>query len=203
MTTFNKTVPDELNPNFIYSNTSTDLLCNIAEKTIDPEKLARKELANRGLTPNGKWVGFTEAENLYTTWCTAKDEAFEIAVEQEYQYAQDKLADLNNELVTAEPIHSLESIHNVFVEVIAEYLHGSADVEDCGGVNIIQYIAVAHDLLLSLENVLGPLSDDLMASDDPVDSHYGVNTDAMKAELTGDDIPDDVRLMAGDKELGK
>lgn len=47
---------------------------------------------------------------------------------------------------------SLSEIQKIFAEVIGEYEHGSAEVSDCENVNIKQYSAVAHDLLLCLEN---------------------------------------------------
>jgi hypothetical protein len=49
---------DDLNPNFILSTTATELLCDIVNGKIDPIALAKKELDNRGLDNNGKWVGF-------------------------------------------------------------------------------------------------------------------------------------------------
>lgn len=47
---------------------------------------------------------------------------------------------------------SLSKIQEIFEEVVGEYEHGSADVEDVEGVNITQYSAVAHDLILCLEH---------------------------------------------------
>jgi hypothetical protein len=49
---------DDLNPIYLYHLTATDLLVAILKKQIDPIKLASKELKNRGLDENGKWVGF-------------------------------------------------------------------------------------------------------------------------------------------------
>ena len=49
---------DELNSIYIYHLTATDLLVAIVKKQIDPVELAIKELKNRGLDENGKWVGF-------------------------------------------------------------------------------------------------------------------------------------------------
>jgi hypothetical protein len=49
---------DEKQPQFLYCCIDTDLLCAIVNKQIDPVELAQKELANRGLDNNGKWIGF-------------------------------------------------------------------------------------------------------------------------------------------------
>ena len=49
---------DDLNPIYLFHLTATDLLVAIIKKQIDPVELARKELKNRGLDENGKWVGF-------------------------------------------------------------------------------------------------------------------------------------------------
>lgn len=53
-----KSDSDELNPIYLYHLTATDLLVAILKKQIDPVELANKELKNRGLDENGKWVGF-------------------------------------------------------------------------------------------------------------------------------------------------
>lgn len=49
---------DDLNERYIFQLIATDLLVAILKKQIDPVELANKELANRGLDENGKWVGF-------------------------------------------------------------------------------------------------------------------------------------------------
>lgn len=49
---------DDLNPIYLYHLTATDLLVAIVKKQIDPVELAQKELKNRGLDMDGKWVGF-------------------------------------------------------------------------------------------------------------------------------------------------
>lgn len=49
---------DDLNPIYLFHLTATDLLVAIVHNQIDPVELARKELRNRGLDMNGKWVGF-------------------------------------------------------------------------------------------------------------------------------------------------
>ena len=49
---------DELNQDFILSSTFTELLLKIVKGEIDTKELAKRELENRGLDINGKWVGF-------------------------------------------------------------------------------------------------------------------------------------------------
>ena len=49
---------DELNQDFILSSTFTELLLKIVKGEIDTKELAKRELENRGLNINGKWVGF-------------------------------------------------------------------------------------------------------------------------------------------------
>lgn len=41
-----------------------DLLAAIHRGEVDVAALARRELANRGVSPEGKWVGFPEAARL-------------------------------------------------------------------------------------------------------------------------------------------
>jgi len=52
------TTIDELNPNFIFQSSFTELLVQIASGKIDANELAKQELKNRGLDLEGKWVGF-------------------------------------------------------------------------------------------------------------------------------------------------
>ena len=54
----NQNIPDELNPSFIFSGIHSKLLSLILKKEIDTMELAKKEMKNRGLDINGKWVGF-------------------------------------------------------------------------------------------------------------------------------------------------
>ena len=58
-------IRDLQNPAFLFSTTATDLLLAIAGGLIDPVQLARRELANRGLDANGRWIGFAAAERLH------------------------------------------------------------------------------------------------------------------------------------------
>ncbi len=53
---------DELNPAYIFNSTWTELLLKLADGTLNPQELARKEMANRGLGRNGEWVGFVQAK---------------------------------------------------------------------------------------------------------------------------------------------
>lgn len=63
MSSNNNQMPDDLNPEFIFSLTANKLLGDIAKGIIDPVALAKKELANRGYDENGKWVGFKKSNS--------------------------------------------------------------------------------------------------------------------------------------------
>lgn len=52
--------------------------------------------------------------------------------------------------------YTVKRIREIFIEVVNEYEHGTADVEDVEGVTIKQYSAVANDLLLCIEDFLEP-----------------------------------------------
>ena len=56
---------DDKNPKYIFQMTDTALLLNIAKDEIDPVKLAKDELANRGLDSQGKWIGFDRAKRFW------------------------------------------------------------------------------------------------------------------------------------------
>lgn len=58
-------VSDSQNPAFLFSLTSVDLLLAIAAGLVDPMHRVRKELANRGLDANGKWIGFDRARQIW------------------------------------------------------------------------------------------------------------------------------------------
>jgi len=51
-------ISDELNPQYLFSLTATDLLVQIANGSIDAKKIATMQLGIRGLNLEGKWVGF-------------------------------------------------------------------------------------------------------------------------------------------------
>lgn len=54
-------LPDDLNPEYLFSLTHSKLLCKIATGEINAKHLARKQLADRGLDLEGKWIGFDAA----------------------------------------------------------------------------------------------------------------------------------------------
>jgi hypothetical protein len=49
---------DEINPDFIFQSTATELLVKAVRGEIDIHELAWQELRSRGLDHNGKWIGF-------------------------------------------------------------------------------------------------------------------------------------------------
>lgn len=52
-------IPDELNPDHLFSTTWTELLLKIASGVIDCRELAKEQLDQRGLDhQTGKWIGF-------------------------------------------------------------------------------------------------------------------------------------------------
>lgn len=54
-----KNLPEELNPEFLFSLTSTEMLLQIVNGMIDAEAVAEKTLGDRGLdVTTGKWIGF-------------------------------------------------------------------------------------------------------------------------------------------------
>lgn len=59
--TENNALQDELNPDFLFSLTFTELLSKVAKGEINAQQLAKQELANRGLDTDGKWIGFKKA----------------------------------------------------------------------------------------------------------------------------------------------
>ncbi len=56
---------DEENPDYMFQMIHTKLLLMVATKKIDAVKLAKTELAQRGLGKSGSWVGFDKAK---TEW---------------------------------------------------------------------------------------------------------------------------------------
>ncbi len=51
-------LPDDMNPEYLFSKTHIDLLLQIAQGTLRTKKLARRELQNRGINKDGKFIGF-------------------------------------------------------------------------------------------------------------------------------------------------
>ncbi len=56
---------DDLNPNYLFSTIATQLLCEAEKGDFDILYLVRRELANRGVDKNGKWVGFPQAKKIH------------------------------------------------------------------------------------------------------------------------------------------
>ena len=51
---------DALNPKYLFSTTHRELLVQIANGRLKVKKLARKELAHRGLNKEGFWIGYDQ-----------------------------------------------------------------------------------------------------------------------------------------------
>ncbi len=56
---------DEININFVYQQTDTELLVTLLNPHTDAKYYLKKELANRGLDNNGLWVGFEKAKKIH------------------------------------------------------------------------------------------------------------------------------------------
>jgi hypothetical protein len=56
---------DELNPQFIFSLTASQLLGEAIKGEFDLLYLAKRELANRGQDTEGKWIGFDKAKQIH------------------------------------------------------------------------------------------------------------------------------------------
>lgn len=52
------TIEDELNPIFVFNGIRSEILVEIINGKFNLEELAKREMENRGLDKNGKWVGF-------------------------------------------------------------------------------------------------------------------------------------------------
>lgn len=59
------TIPDKLNPIFLFQTISQDLLLAVAKGEVDAMELAKFELAGRGIGTNGLWVGFDKADKQW------------------------------------------------------------------------------------------------------------------------------------------
>jgi hypothetical protein len=55
---------DDENPQFIFSMTSDKVLVEALNGDFDLVYMVRRELANRGLDQNGKWIGFDKAKEI-------------------------------------------------------------------------------------------------------------------------------------------
>lgn len=49
---------DDLNPTFLFQGTHIDLLLQCANGEFNLRKMARDEVANRGLNLKGEWIGW-------------------------------------------------------------------------------------------------------------------------------------------------
>ena len=56
---------DDQNPNYIFSCIDSLLLSEALKGEFDLFLMLRKELANRGLDRDGKWVGFPKAKEIH------------------------------------------------------------------------------------------------------------------------------------------
>jgi hypothetical protein len=56
---------DDLDPRYIFSMTSTQLLVEALKGEFDLRYLTSRQLANRGLDMEGKWVGFDKAKEIH------------------------------------------------------------------------------------------------------------------------------------------
>lgn len=56
---------DDLNPKYLFTGIATVLLTQIIKREISPFKLACKELSERGLDINGKWIGFEKSKEIF------------------------------------------------------------------------------------------------------------------------------------------
>lgn len=52
------TLPDDLNPIFLFSGVNNQLICDIVNGKIDVLSLAKYELEKRGYNEKNKWIGF-------------------------------------------------------------------------------------------------------------------------------------------------
>jgi len=56
---------DELDPRYLFNGTHTQLLTEALKGEFDIQYLVRRELANRGFSKEGKWIGFKQAKELH------------------------------------------------------------------------------------------------------------------------------------------
>jgi hypothetical protein len=56
---------DELDPRYLFSLTHSQLLVEALKGEFDIRYMVRRELANRGLDNEGKWIGFDKAKKLH------------------------------------------------------------------------------------------------------------------------------------------
>ena len=61
-----KELSDDDNPEYLFNGINNSILIAAIKGEIDLVKLAKKEMANRGLGLNGEWIGFKKAEELHS-----------------------------------------------------------------------------------------------------------------------------------------
>ena len=54
-------LPDEENPLFLFSTTSTNLLARVLAKEFNVHTLIRMQLRDRGVNDKGQWIGFNSS----------------------------------------------------------------------------------------------------------------------------------------------
>lgn len=58
-------VSDDENPEYMFQTLHINLIKKLATGQLDGKKYAQKELAQRGLDKNGKWIGFDAAKKYW------------------------------------------------------------------------------------------------------------------------------------------
>ena len=64
----------------------------------------------------------------------------------------EKLIDLTKDMEENEREFKISKLREIISGIVKEYEHGTADVHDVEGVNLKQYSAVCHDILLCIEH---------------------------------------------------
>lgn len=60
-----KEIPDELNPDLMLNTIASELLIKVAKGEIDIRKLVRKQLSDRGIDDQRKWIGTDKARKYW------------------------------------------------------------------------------------------------------------------------------------------
>jgi hypothetical protein len=102
---------DDTNPEFLYSTTHTARLLAIDAGLIDATRLARGELANRGLDQDGTWVGFDRAREIHTGGQADDDIAAEIDA------AEAAAAEIAQQILRIESLDAVNSDRQDFHEL--------------------------------------------------------------------------------------
>ena len=56
---------DDDNPEYLFTGINNSILIAAIKGEVDLTKLAKKEMANRGLDLNGEWIGFKAADKVH------------------------------------------------------------------------------------------------------------------------------------------